>query len=89
VKGQQCCSTRSRACRRARAVRRAPLFGEEAFSSALEAQAAKTNVADRAHFLGFRSDVPELMRASDAIVHASCIRSRSRVIVEECSRSGP
>jgi glycosyltransferase involved in cell wall biosynthesis len=61
----------------------APLFGEEAFASALQAQAAKTGVADRAHFLGFRSDVPELMRASDAIVHASVYPEPfGRVIVE-------
>lgn len=61
----------------------APLFGEEAFASALQAQAAKTGVADRAHFLGFRADVPELMRASDAIVHASVYPEPfGRVIVE-------
>jgi glycosyltransferase involved in cell wall biosynthesis len=61
----------------------APLFGEDAFASALQAQAAKTGVAERAHFLGFRSDVPELMRASDAIVHASVYPEPfGRVIVE-------
>jgi glycosyltransferase involved in cell wall biosynthesis len=61
----------------------APLFGEEAFASALQAQAAKTGVAARAHFLGFRADVPELMRASDAIVHASVYPEPfGRVIVE-------
>lgn len=61
----------------------APLFGEEAFASALEAQAARIGVADRAHFLGFRADVPELMRASDAVVHASVLPEPfGRVIVE-------
>jgi glycosyltransferase involved in cell wall biosynthesis len=61
----------------------APLFGEDAFASALRAQAEKTGVASRAHFLGFRSDVPELMRASDAIVHASVYPEPfGRVIVE-------
>ena len=61
----------------------APLFGEEAFASALQAQAAKTGVADRAHFPGFRADIPELMRASDAIVHASVYPEPfGRVIVE-------
>ena len=61
----------------------APLFGEEAFASALQAHAEKTGVADRAHFLGFRTDVPELMRASDAIVHASVYPEPfGRVIVE-------
>ncbi len=61
----------------------APLFGEDAFASALQAQSAKIGVADRAHFLGFRSDVAELMRASDAIVHASVYPEPfGRVIVE-------
>ena len=61
----------------------APLFGEEAFASALHALAVKTGVADRAHFLGFRADVPELMRASDAVVHASVYPEPfGRVIVE-------
>jgi glycosyltransferase involved in cell wall biosynthesis len=61
----------------------APLFGEDAFASALQAQAARTGVAERAHFLGFRADVAELMRASDAIVHASVYPEPfGRVIVE-------
>jgi glycosyltransferase involved in cell wall biosynthesis len=61
----------------------APLFGEEAFASALQAQAVRTGVGDRAHFLGFRADVPELMRASDAVVHASVYPEPfGRVIVE-------
>lgn len=60
-----------------------PLFGEEAFASALQAHAAKSGVAGRAHFLGFRTDVPELMRASDAIVHASVLPEPfGRVVVE-------
>lgn len=61
----------------------APLFGEDAFASALHAQAAKTGVGDRAHFLGFRADVPALMRSSDAVVHASVYPEPfGRVIVE-------
>jgi glycosyltransferase involved in cell wall biosynthesis len=61
----------------------APLFGEDAFAAALRERAMATGVADRAHFLGFRADVPELMRASDAIVHASVYPEPfGRVIVE-------
>jgi glycosyltransferase involved in cell wall biosynthesis len=61
----------------------APLFGEEAFESALHAQAAKVGVGDRAHFLGFRGDVPALMRASDVVAHASVYPEPfGRVIVE-------
>jgi glycosyltransferase involved in cell wall biosynthesis len=61
----------------------APLFGEEAFDSALRAQAAKLGVADRAHFLGFRTDVPALMRAADVVVHTSVYPEPfGRVILE-------
>ncbi|MFI5244287.1 MAG: glycosyltransferase family 4 protein, partial [Gemmatimonadales bacterium] len=61
----------------------APLFGEEAFESALHAQAAKLGVGERTHFLGFRLDVPELMRASDVVAHASVYPEPfGRVIVE-------
>jgi len=61
----------------------APLFGEETFDSALRAQAMKSGVADRAHFLGFRADVPALMRAADVIAHASTYPEPfGRVIVE-------
>ena len=61
----------------------APLFGEEAFDSALRAEAGKLRVAARAHFVGFRADVPALMRAVDVVVHASVYPEPfGRVIVE-------
>jgi glycosyltransferase involved in cell wall biosynthesis len=61
----------------------APLFGEELFASALRAEAEKLGVADRAHFTGFRSDIPVLMRAADVVVHASVYPEPfGRVIVE-------
>ncbi|MFI5312040.1 MAG: glycosyltransferase [Gemmatimonadales bacterium] len=61
----------------------APLFGEEAFESALHAQAAKLGIGDRAHFLGFRGDVADLMRASDVVAHTSVYPEPfGRVIVE-------
>jgi glycosyltransferase involved in cell wall biosynthesis len=61
----------------------APLFGEEAFESSLHAQAEKTGVAGRAHFAGFRTDVPVLMKACDAVIHASVYPEPfGRVIVE-------
>lgn len=61
----------------------APLFGEEAFESALHARAVQTGVGARAHFLGFRHDIPELMRACDVVVHASVYPEPfGRVIVE-------
>lgn len=61
----------------------APLFGEEAFESALRAQASRLGLDTRVHFLGFRADVPLLMRAADVIVHASVYPEPfGRVIVE-------
>jgi glycosyltransferase involved in cell wall biosynthesis len=61
----------------------APLFGEEVFESALHAQAERLGVATRAHFLGFRRDIPSLMAAADVIVHASVYPEPfGRVVVE-------
>lgn len=61
----------------------APLFGEEVFASALHAQADRLGVAPRAHFLGFRRDIPELMAAADVVVHASVYPEPfGRVVVE-------
>ena len=47
------------------------LFGEDAYAASLRRLTAELGVADRAHFLGHRSDVPALMRAVDAVVHPS------------------
>lgn len=61
----------------------APLFGEEVFASALHAQAEGLGIAARAHFLGFRHDVPALMAAADVVVHASVNPEPfGRVVVE-------
>jgi glycosyltransferase involved in cell wall biosynthesis len=47
------------------------LFGESDYAARLHTLAADLGIADRVHFLGHRSDVPELMRAVDAMVHPS------------------
>jgi glycosyltransferase involved in cell wall biosynthesis len=61
----------------------APLFGEEAFASTLHAQAVRLGIAARAHFLGFRHDIPLLMAAADVVVHASVYPEPfGRVVVE-------
>ena len=49
----------------------APLFGEHEFEMELRAQARQLGVASRVQFLGFRDDIPTLMRAADIVVHAS------------------
>ena len=47
------------------------LFGEEAFVDQLKARAAQPDLAGRIHFLGFRHDVPTLMKSVDIVAHTS------------------
>lgn len=60
------------------------LFGGDAkYKRQLEETANLLGVQDRVHFLGFRDDVPRLMKASDVIVHTSIAPEPfGRVIVE-------
>jgi glycosyltransferase involved in cell wall biosynthesis len=47
------------------------LFGEQTYAATLHARAAQPDLAGRVHFLGFRSDIPALMRAMDILAHTS------------------
>lgn len=47
------------------------LFGEADYARALRARAALPDLAGRVHFLGFRDDVPALMKAVDIVCHTS------------------
>ncbi len=59
------------------------LFGELDYRDGLLRQAERLGVADRIHWLGYRSDVPQLMRMVDVVVHASTAAEPfGRVIVE-------
>jgi len=59
------------------------LFGEEEYRAELRAQAIRLGVAARVHWLGFREDIPELMGASDIVLHTSVAPEPfGRVIVE-------
>jgi glycosyltransferase involved in cell wall biosynthesis len=59
------------------------LFGEEAYVASLHAQAARLGLTDRVHFLGFRSDIPRLMRMVDVVAHTSSAPEPfGRVVVE-------
>jgi glycosyltransferase involved in cell wall biosynthesis len=61
----------------------APLFGEESFAAQLDALARELGVAARVRMLGFRRDVPTLLRAADVVVHSSTLPEPfGRVIVE-------
>jgi len=59
------------------------LFGERVYAESLRERARSLGVADRVHFLGFRRDVPKLMRLSDVVVHTSIAPEPfGRMIVE-------
>lgn len=59
------------------------LFGEEAYEADLKRLCAELGIAHRVHFLGFRRDIPRLMRMMDLIVHASTAPEPfGRVLVE-------
>jgi glycosyltransferase involved in cell wall biosynthesis len=47
------------------------LFGEESYAAELRALVASHGLNERVHFLGFRTDVPVLMRVVDVLVHTS------------------
>lgn len=49
----------------------APLFGEAAYESELRAQTERLGLGGRVRFLGFRHDVPAVIRGLDVLVHAS------------------
>ncbi|WCK04364.1 glycosyltransferase family 4 protein [Agrobacterium tumefaciens] len=59
------------------------LFGQEAYEARIREQASRLGLDDRIRFLGFRSDVPELMASMDAVAHTSIVAEPfGRVVVE-------
>ncbi len=59
------------------------LFGETEYTEKLKNIAAQESLRGRVHWLGFRQDIPELMKACDAIAHCSTAPEPfGRVIVE-------
>ncbi|MBE9076335.1 glycosyltransferase [Romeria aff. gracilis LEGE 07310] len=65
------------------------LFGEDDYATYLHCLVKNLNLQHRVHFLGFRSDVPALMKACDLIAHTSTAPEPfGRVIVEAmlCNR---
>lgn len=62
----------------------AALFGEEVhYAASLHEQAERLGLADRVHFLGFRSDIPALLHGVDVVVHTSTAPEPfGRVVVE-------
>ena len=61
----------------------AALFGEDAYAARLRDRAAQPDLAGRVRFLGFRHDIPALMKAVDVVCHAPVDPEPfGRVIVE-------
>ena len=59
------------------------LFGEQNYVSQLHQQIKRLNLEHRVHFLGFRSDIPQLMAACNLVTHTSTAPEPfGRVIVE-------
>ncbi|WLP56593.1 glycosyltransferase family 4 protein [Agrobacterium fabrum] len=59
------------------------LFGQEAYEARIREQALRLGLDGRVRFLGFRSDVPELMASMDAVAHTSIVAEPfGRVVVE-------
>jgi glycosyltransferase involved in cell wall biosynthesis len=59
------------------------LFGEDEYVAQLHRQVAALGMESRIQFLGFRNDIPALMRAMDVIVHSSTAPEPfGRVVVE-------
>ncbi len=59
------------------------LFGEQAYAHRLRNLTASLALEDRVHFLGFRTDIPRLMRMVDVVLHTSTSPEPfGRVIVE-------
>lgn len=57
--------------------------GDASYEVALRRRAKHRGVSDRVHFLGFRSDIPHLMRLVDIVLHTSVAPEPfGRVIVE-------
>jgi glycosyltransferase involved in cell wall biosynthesis len=61
----------------------APLFGEFAYQEELERLIGRLGLSDRVRLLGFRQDIPRLLRATDVVVHTSLAPEPfGRVLVE-------
>ncbi|HEU4648151.1 MAG TPA: glycosyltransferase [Gemmatimonadales bacterium] len=59
------------------------LFGEEAYVHALQEQVRARALENRVHLLGFRTDIPTLMRAVDMVLHTSVAPEPfGRILVE-------
>jgi glycosyltransferase involved in cell wall biosynthesis len=67
-----------------------PLFGEEDYEQSLRELVRELGVEHSVQFLGFRSDIVELIEHSDIVVHTSCIGEPfGQVVVQGMAASKP
>lgn len=59
------------------------LFGEDAYVKQLETMVSASELSSRIHFLGFREDIPALMKAVDLVVHASTAAEPFGLVIVE------
>ncbi len=66
------------------------LFGEQLYAKTLQERASRVDLAGRVTFLGFRRDIPALMKCMDIIAHTSTVAEPlGRVILEGMLASRP
>jgi glycosyltransferase involved in cell wall biosynthesis len=61
----------------------AALFGEDQHEALLRQRASRSDLAGRVQFLGFRNDIPALMKSVDYIVHASTAAEPFGLVIVE------
>jgi glycosyltransferase involved in cell wall biosynthesis len=64
------------------------LFGESEVAEALKLRAAQPDLAGRVHFLGFRRDIPTLMKAMDIVAHTSTSAEPFGLVIVEGMLAG-
>ena len=70
-------------------VRAAPVVGTGEQRASYEALAAERGVAERAHFLGWRDDVPRLLAAADFLLLPSRWEAMPYIVLEAMSARRP
>jgi glycosyltransferase involved in cell wall biosynthesis len=66
------------------------MFGEEAYEREIHALARSLGIEDAVEFMGFRADVPQLMKEFDMLVHASITGEPfGQVIIEAMAVAKP
>lgn len=65
------------------------LAGDGVDAKSLEGMAHKLDVADRVRFLGWRTDIPDLMATADMLVCPSRIEPLGNVVIEAWARNLP